>query len=102
MLLYTSRYDSFLHCTEFSVNGEETCVVERSSLCSVLHSPITAIHQGRDFYTIAIGYETGEVVVGILDSEILEKPEEPYGSIYLPSKKVSLRNEFVELKQSNH
>ena len=70
--------------------------VTETQLLSVLHSPITAVHQGSDLHSIAIGYETGEVVVGFIDGLINETPPQPYGTSYLSANSFPLKEEHVE------
>ena len=99
MILYACQFDSFIRGCLVSLPSTENhknTSIKESFILSTLHSPITSICQGADLHTIAIGYQSGDVLVGFLDGGIENTSSlYPYGNTYLVSNAYSLKNEFV-------
>lgn len=99
-LLYTSSNDVFIHSVVFtipSIPSDPQLVLTSSSILPVIHSPITALHQGRGFDMIAIGYASGIVTIGTIDNRGDQYDSYSYGNCFFPSSEggLSLQNEFV-------
>ena len=99
-IIYSSQFDSFVHGCIISPTATKgthnNIIVKDSFIISTLHFPITSICQGTDFHTIAIGYQSGDVLIGYLDCTISNSSSPyPYGNTYPISNHYSLKKEFV-------
>lgn len=99
-LLYTSSNDVFIHSVVFTIPdspNDTQLKLTSSSILPVNHEPITALHQGRGFDLMAIGFASGIVIIGTIVNRGEQYNSYSYGGCFFPSSQggLSLQNVFV-------